>query len=48
MRGALRHRAWPALSLDPDRPTVRMGRGRGFGIAEDVINEGEQGAKSLG
>jgi hypothetical protein len=48
MRGALGHGARPARSLDPHRPTVRMRRGRGLGITQDIVNEGEQRAKSLG
>jgi hypothetical protein len=47
MRGTRRHRAGPTLSLDLNRPPVRMGRDHGLGIAEDVIDQRHEGAESL-
>jgi hypothetical protein len=47
MGGTRRHRAGPPLSLDPNRPPVRVRCRRGFGIAEDVVGQGQEGAESL-
>jgi hypothetical protein len=47
MGGTRRHRAGSTLSLDPNRPPVRVRRGRGLGIAEDVIDQRHKGAESL-
>jgi hypothetical protein len=47
VRGTRRHGAGPTLSLDPNRPPVRVRRNRGLGIAEDVVDQGHEGAESL-
>jgi hypothetical protein len=47
MGGTRRHHAGSTLSLDPNRPPVRVRCDRGLGIAEDIIEERHEGAKSL-
>jgi len=47
MGGTRHHHAGPALSLDPNRPPVRVRGVRGLGIAEDVVDQRHEGAKSL-
>jgi hypothetical protein len=47
VRRARRHRAGSTLSLDPDRPPVRVWHDRGFGIAEDIIDQRHEGAESF-
>jgi hypothetical protein len=47
MSGTRRHPARSTLSLDPNRPPVGMGRDRGLGIAEDVVDQRHEGAEPL-
>jgi hypothetical protein len=42
-----RHHAGSTLSLDPNRPPVRVRCGRGLGIAEDVVDQRHEGAESF-
>jgi hypothetical protein len=47
MGGTRCHRAGSTLSLDPNRPPVRVRGGGGLGIAEDIVDQRHEGAKSL-
>ncbi|MGH2894871.1 MAG: hypothetical protein ACRDPM_16630, partial [Solirubrobacteraceae bacterium] len=47
VRGTRRDGPGSTLSLDPDRPAVRVRCGRGLGIAEDVVDQRREAAESL-
>jgi hypothetical protein len=46
MGGTWRHPAGSTLSLDPNRPPVRVRGGGGLGIAEDIVDQRHESAKS--